>query len=153
MSELFRLSWDVQYVDVLMNPKTGVKRVQGVSPATFGSQIHFGAPAVSHYQNLPVNNETRQWDSRQAANTAHGSVLCCCSWWDNGALILYIQVNVLLSVLFFFYEPNWISAQLSARFKSTGHRQQNPNLRHTANGQTHRHIKSPSAVMRRLHSI
>lgn len=147
VSELFRLSWDG-----LMNPKTGVKRVQGVSLATFGSQTHFGAPAVSHYQNLPVNNETRQWDSRQAANTAHGSVLCCCSWWDNGALILYIQVNVLLSVVFF--SMNLIKSQLSSlqglKAPRTDNKTQTSGTQRWPNLQTY---KVTFCFMRRLHSI
>lgn len=127
VSELFHLTQDA---DGPTNPKTGPKRVQGASPPT--PPIHFSAPAVAHYQNLPVNNETRQWHRMRTADMAHGSVLSCRNWWDNSVHILYIQVKVL------FYEPNWISALLSGRFKSTACREQSCNLR-----QFHRHIKSP----------
>lgn len=90
------------YADGLKNPKTGVKKVHGVSPATFRSPIHFWAPAVAHYQNLPVNNESRQWHSRRAVSATHGSVLSRCNWWGKGLHILYIQVNVFFCVFLLF---------------------------------------------------
>lgn len=110
----FKSLWVVPFqsethADGLRNPKTGVTRVQGVSPATFGWLIPFWAPAVAHYQNLPVSNGSRQWHSRRAAKAAHGSALSCWNWWGNGVHILYIQVNVLFCGFFFFvffYSPN-----------------------------------------------
>lgn len=130
---------DVQYADGLRNPKADRgKESPGSQSSEFWVTDSLRAPAVSHYQNLPMNNEIQQWHSRQAANTAHGSVLSCRSWWDNGALILYIQVNVLC---FVFFSSNLIKSQLSSlqglKALCTDNKAQ-------TSGQAHRHRKSPS---------